>query len=57
MKIKVIIFKEVNQSFLKLYDKVAMNVDVHSEYKVERINHGLGWFLGYPVKSNNCIAM
>ena len=41
----MIIFKEVDKSFLKIYDKVAMNVDVHSEYKVERVNNGLGGFL------------
>lgn len=38
----MIICKEVDKSFLELYDKVAMNVDVHSEYKVQRINNGLG---------------
>ena len=38
----MIICKEVDKSFLELYDKVAMNVDVYSEYKVQRINNGLG---------------
>ena len=38
----MITFKEVDKSFLELYDRVAMNVDVHSEYKVERVNQGLG---------------
>lgn len=38
----MITFKEVDKSFLELYDKVSMNVNVHSEYKVKRINNGLG---------------
>lgn len=44
-KIKMITVKEVDKSFLELYDKVAMNVNVNSEYKVERINNGLGGFI------------
>lgn len=38
----MIIYKEVDKSFLELYDKVSMNVDVKSEYKVKRIDRGLG---------------
>lgn len=38
----MITVKEVDKSFLELYDKVSMNVEVHSEYKVKRINNGLG---------------
>ncbi len=38
----MITFREVDKSFLELYDKVSMNVNVHSEYKVKRINNGLG---------------
>ena len=38
----MITFKEVDKSFLELYDKVSMNVNVHSEYEVKRINNGLG---------------
>ncbi len=41
----MIIYKEVDKSFLELYDKVSMNVNVHSEYKVKRINNGLGGFV------------
>jgi len=41
----MITFKEVDKSFLELYDKVSMNVNVHSEYKVKRINNGLGGFV------------
>lgn len=40
----MIIVKEVDKSFFELYDKVPMNVDVHSEYKVKRIDNGLGGF-------------
>ena len=39
------IFKEVDKTFFELYDKVSMNVDVHSEYQVKRINSGLGGFI------------
>ena len=38
----MITFKEIDKSFLELYDKVSMNVDVHSEYKVNRVQNGLG---------------
>ncbi|MDE7210298.1 MAG: hypothetical protein K2O03_02490, partial [Lachnospiraceae bacterium] len=38
----MIAVKEVDKSFLELYDKVSMNVDVRSEYKVKRIGNGLG---------------
>lgn len=41
----MITVKEVDKSFLELYDTVAMNVNVSSEYKVERINNGLGGFM------------
>ncbi len=35
----MIAVKEVDKSFLELYDKVSMNVDVHSEYRVKRIEY------------------
>ncbi len=38
----MITFKEIDKSFFELYDKVSMNVDVHSEYKVNRVQNGLG---------------
>lgn len=38
----MITYKEVDKSYFELYDTVSMNVDVQSEYKVERINSGLG---------------
>lgn len=41
----MITVKEVDKSFLELYDTVTMNVNVSSEYKVERINNGLGGFM------------
>lgn len=40
----MITYKEVDKSYFELYDTVSMNVDVQSEYKVERINSGLGGF-------------
>ncbi len=51
-KTKMLIFKEVDSSFFELYDEVTMNVEVRSEYKVERIDRGLGGFLleEIPVK-------
>lgn len=42
---EMIHYKEVDKAFFELYDKVAMNVDVRSEYKVERIDNGLGGFI------------
>lgn len=36
------VIKEVDRSFFELYDKVSMNVDVRSEYKVKRLENGLG---------------
>ncbi len=39
---EVIIYKEVDKTFLEQYDKVEMKVDVRSEYKVKRIDNGLG---------------
>ena len=33
----MITVKEVDKSFFESYDKVAMNVDVHSEYRVKRV--------------------
>lgn len=38
----MITYKEVDKSYFELYDTVSMNVDVRSEYKVERIQSGLG---------------
>ena len=34
----------MDKSFFELYDKVSVNVDVRSEYKVKRINNGRGSF-------------
>ena len=49
-KLQNITFKEVDKSFFESYDKVSMNVDVHSEYQVKRINNGLGGFIFEEVK-------
>ncbi|MCR4557957.1 MAG: hypothetical protein K5779_09065 [Saccharofermentans sp.] len=36
--------KEVDKTFFPLYDQVSMNVDVKYEYRVERVDSGLGGF-------------
>lgn len=38
----MLIYKEVDRSYFRLYDRVSMNVDVRSEYQVVRIDNGLG---------------
>ena len=38
---KIIVVKEVDKSFLELYDNVSMNVNVHSQYQVKKNNNGL----------------
>lgn len=48
----MIIYKEVDKSFFELYDKVSMNVDVYSEYRVKRIDNGLGGFVFEEIKVN-----
>lgn len=37
--------KEVDKTFFPLYDQVSMNVDVKYEYRVERVDSGLGGFV------------
>lgn len=37
--------REVDKSYFELYDEVSMNVDVRSEYKVTRVDSGLGGML------------
>lgn len=39
---EMVSFKEVDSSFFALYDSVSMNVEVRSEYRVERVDSGLG---------------
>lgn len=34
----MLIYKEVDRSYFKLYDRVSMNVDVRSEYQVVRFD-------------------
>lgn len=41
----MITFREVDKSFFEIYDKVSQNVDVRSEYRIERMNNGLGGFV------------
>lgn len=38
----MIIFKEIDNSYFDLYDKVSMNIDARSEYIVKTIDNGLG---------------
>ena len=45
MQRKTITFKEVDKSYFEVYDKIPMNVDVCSEYKIRRVNNGLGGIL------------
>ena len=39
---KTITFKEVDKSCFEIYDNIPMKVDVHSEYKIKRVDNGLG---------------
>lgn len=43
--LKLVSIKEADKSCFELYDMVSMKVHVQSEYKVKRIDHGLGGFL------------
>lgn len=43
--LKSIYIKEVDKSYFELYDMVSMNVEVQSEYRIQRIDNGLGGFL------------
>lgn len=38
----MITYKEVDRSFFPLYDQVTQNVEVHSIYRISRIDSGLG---------------
>lgn len=35
----------MDKSCFEIYDKISMNVNVHSEYKISRIDNGLGGLL------------
>lgn len=50
---KMITYKEVDKTYFALYDTVPQNVDVRSEYKVQRVNNGLGGLIleEIPVES------
>lgn len=41
----MVTIKEVDRSFFKLYDSVSMIVKVSSEYKIKRLENGLGGML------------
>ena len=51
----MITYKEVDKTYLVLYDQVSMNVEVYSEYKLKRIDSGLGGFLFEEVPVEKCI--
>ena len=38
----MITIKKIDKTYFELYDKIPMNVDVHSELQIQRINGGLG---------------
>ena len=40
----MIYVKKTDRSCFEMYDSVSMNVDVKSEYKIKRIDNGLGGF-------------
>ena len=41
----MIYVKKTDRSCFEMYDSVSMNVDVKSEYKIKRIDNGLGGFI------------
>lgn len=41
----MILIKEVDKTYFELYDTISMNVDVQSEYRIKRIDNGLGGLL------------
>ncbi len=41
----MIYIKEVDKTYFELYDTISMNVDVRSEYRIKRIDNGLGGLL------------
>lgn len=41
----MITFREIDKDSFPLYDSVTMNVDVRSEYRVQRLQGGLGGLL------------
>ncbi len=41
----MIYVKKTDRSCFEMYDSVSQNVDVRSEYKVKRIDNGLGGFI------------
>ena len=51
----MITVKEVDKTYFDLYDQVSMNVEVHSIYKLKRLDSGLGGFLFEEVPVDACI--
>ena len=48
-------FKEVDKTYFPLYDQVTANVDVRSEYRVNRIEGGLGGLIFEKVPVTPCV--
>ncbi|MCR4642494.1 MAG: GNAT family N-acetyltransferase [Lachnospiraceae bacterium] len=42
--------KKTDRSFFEMYDSVSMNVDVRSEFRIKRIDNGLGGLVFEEVK-------
>ena len=51
----MITVKEVDKTYFDLYDQVSMNVEVHSIYKLKRLDSGLSGFLFEEVPVDACI--
>lgn len=51
----MITVKEVDRTYFELYDKVAMNVEIYSEYVVKRIDGGLGGILLEETPVTPCV--
>ena len=41
----MITFKQIDKSFLPLYDKVTQNIEINSELQVRPVDGGLGGFV------------
>ena len=48
-------FKEVDKTYFPLYDQVTANVDIRSEYRVNRIDGGLGGLIFEKVPVTPCV--
>ena len=51
----MITVKEVDRTYFDLYDQVSMNVEVHSIYKLKRLDSGLSGLIFDEVPVKECI--